>query len=354
MAKEDYQSSTKILLPVGGMDESVQVVDSDVTFARVHGVSPFYLATLQRIFGKKLIDYNPEQSLMGIVQAFNEFGQYGYYVQTMEKLYYHLCEAPPDFHIDFTISATLGTDENNFSLGIYGQRRDGSQPPNPAISCLFGFPDRPVPPPDPEEGTMFENFKFFFNVLLGGSNQVQITGFVFDTNFFVSWIWNNTIGWVCWIVDTSIVTQHYIHFPMSALVGQEFALQVKVKQSDDLSTIRITPTVDGNEGTDILTALGYVDFNAGPTFAEVIQLQYGALGSQIQPVDFSFKELTVGLGLPHSAEIFDSSPLNTVVPPFDGIFTNLGGTPVTAAAGVMTVAYPTGSPRFATAFKTSF
>lgn len=154
MAKQDLLTAGKILLPVGGMDESIQVVDSDVTFASVKGAGPFYLGTLQRLFAKKLIDGNPEQSVMGICQAFNPYGQYGYYVQSMEKLYFHLCEVPANLAIDFTAPTTLGVDENNNSLGIYGQRTDGTIPPSPVISCLFGFPDKPTPPPSPGTWTI--------------------------------------------------------------------------------------------------------------------------------------------------------------------------------------------------------
>lgn len=156
MAKQDQLVKSKLLYPVGGMDESIQVVESDVTFAKVHGAAPFFVATLQRIFAKKLVDVNREQSVMGICQAFNTYGQYGYYVQSQQKLYYHLCEAPPNFAIDFVFPALLGVDEDNNSLSIYGQRQDGSVPPVLINSCLFGFPDRPGAPPDPGAGSVHD------------------------------------------------------------------------------------------------------------------------------------------------------------------------------------------------------
>lgn len=94
--------------PLGGVDEAKSDVDwSDAQTGKlvfkpivsVRGVLSFFQGAHQRMTGKKIIDYNPGQKVMGICQTFNGVCQYGYYVQTQYKLYYHLCSAPPDMRI---------------------------------------------------------------------------------------------------------------------------------------------------------------------------------------------------------------------------------------------------------------
>jgi hypothetical protein len=108
MAKDKYQISDLKFISLGGMDESVS--ETDQTDSQVgalvfkplnvaRGMFPYFQGMHQRMTGKKIIDYNPAQSVMGIVQTFNGVCQYGYYVQTTSKLYYHLCAAPPDMRI---------------------------------------------------------------------------------------------------------------------------------------------------------------------------------------------------------------------------------------------------------------
>lgn len=84
---------------IGGIDESVSLTEA--TLAAASGVFPFFYGSLQRMLGKKIIDYNPDQSVYGIQQVFNGICLYGYYVQTNAKLYYHVCDAPPDLRIVF-------------------------------------------------------------------------------------------------------------------------------------------------------------------------------------------------------------------------------------------------------------
>ena len=131
---------------VGGVDESVQVVDTAFGMAASRGNAFFYVGTPQRLFGKKLVDANPEQSMMGLSQLFNGYGQFGYYVQSMEKLYYHLCETPADLFIDYTLPSDLGVDEDDFTRDIFGQSKNLNLPQDTGISCLFAFPDKPTPP----------------------------------------------------------------------------------------------------------------------------------------------------------------------------------------------------------------
>lgn len=108
MAKDTFQISDLKMTALGGMDESVSQTDmTDIQLGNLNfkplmvasGVFPFFQGMHQRMTGKKIIDYNPNQKVMGIHQTFNGVCQYGYYVQTSAKLYYHLCTAPPDMRI---------------------------------------------------------------------------------------------------------------------------------------------------------------------------------------------------------------------------------------------------------------
>ena len=108
MAKDTLQIQGVDLGPLGGMDEAVTEVDftdaqvGKLTFkplVTVSGILPYFQGNYQRMTGKKIIDFNPGQKVMGICQTFNGVCQYGYYVQTNNKLYYHLCSAPPDMRI---------------------------------------------------------------------------------------------------------------------------------------------------------------------------------------------------------------------------------------------------------------
>lgn len=132
---------------IGGVDESKEDARPSFSLATVSGVFPYFTGSLNRLFGKKLIDANPGQSVMAIAQAFNGFGQFGYYVQTTFKLYYHLCETPADLFIKYVLKTTLGVDVNNKTLNIFGQGQDGAIPKDTVIPCVFDFPDKPVPPP---------------------------------------------------------------------------------------------------------------------------------------------------------------------------------------------------------------
>jgi hypothetical protein len=86
---------------VAGIDESVDLTDKGDTLALAEGVFPFFFGMHQRQFGKKIIDFNPGQKVYGIHQTFNGVCLYGYYVETDQKLYYHVCVAPPDLRIVF-------------------------------------------------------------------------------------------------------------------------------------------------------------------------------------------------------------------------------------------------------------
>ena len=112
MAKDTFQISDQKLDALGGMDESVS--ETDMTDAAigtlvfkplnvVSGAFPFFQGMHQRMTGKKIIDFNPGQKVYAIHQTFNGVCQYGYYVQTSAKLYYHLCTAPPDMRIHWII-----------------------------------------------------------------------------------------------------------------------------------------------------------------------------------------------------------------------------------------------------------
>lgn len=101
MAKDTLRAQPAKLVSVGGMDESVEYTDSSPAFQEVSGSFPFFYGSHQRIFGKKLIDYNPDQKIWGIHQSFNGVCLYGYFVETQAKLYFHVCAAPPDLRIRF-------------------------------------------------------------------------------------------------------------------------------------------------------------------------------------------------------------------------------------------------------------
>ena len=101
MAKDTEDVKGKIFSTVAGIDESIELVSDEPGLAGVNGSFPFFYGMHQRLYGKKLIDFNPGQSVYGVHQTFNGVCLYGYYVQTNEKLYYHLCNAPPDLRIRF-------------------------------------------------------------------------------------------------------------------------------------------------------------------------------------------------------------------------------------------------------------
>lgn len=104
MAQDTQQvkgKSGKIIPAIGGIDESTSLTDDNTSFASNNGVLPFFYGMAQRMFGKKIIDFNPNQKVFGICQTFNGVCLYGYYVQTNNKLYYHVCNAPPDLRIEF-------------------------------------------------------------------------------------------------------------------------------------------------------------------------------------------------------------------------------------------------------------
>lgn len=90
-----------IFQTVGGIDEAALSTTPEPTFNTINGSFPFFHGSHQRMFGKKIIAFNPDQSVYAIHQTFNGICLYGYYVQTSFKLYYHLCDAPPDLRIHF-------------------------------------------------------------------------------------------------------------------------------------------------------------------------------------------------------------------------------------------------------------
>ena len=112
MSKETLQIPGQVQPFLGGINESVDVVDTAEKLADVNGVMPFFSGMFQRQFGKKLIDAYPTKSVWGIHQCFNGICQYGYYIQTNDELYYHLCQAPPDMRINFTLPTYLGVEDD--------------------------------------------------------------------------------------------------------------------------------------------------------------------------------------------------------------------------------------------------
>lgn len=101
MARDTKFAKGKIFEAVAGIDESVPLVSSEPSLASCNGAFPFFYGMHQRIHGKKLIDFNPGQQVHGIHQTFNGVCLYGYYVETDQKLYFHMCDAPPDLRIRF-------------------------------------------------------------------------------------------------------------------------------------------------------------------------------------------------------------------------------------------------------------
>ncbi len=182
MAVEDYDVLAPPLInqPAFGVDESLSEIEMEQVdpvpmshhYARVAGVFPPYYdikaiyeqtddagsGALQRLFGKKLIDANPNQKVFAIAQAYNGFGQYGYYVQTDQKLYFHQCESPKSLSFSLATLQSLGTDENGLSLDIFGhQSSSAAVPPDTSISCVFDFPtgDKPDAPDTAHPGVDF-------------------------------------------------------------------------------------------------------------------------------------------------------------------------------------------------------
>lgn len=101
MAQDTQNTKPKVLLTIGGVDESINLINNEPALGGVAGTFPFFYGMLERMFGKKIIDFNPGQAVYGIQQTFNGVCLYGYYVQTNTKLYYHVCDAPPDLRIKF-------------------------------------------------------------------------------------------------------------------------------------------------------------------------------------------------------------------------------------------------------------
>jgi hypothetical protein len=101
MPRDTLRAASAKLKQVSGMDESVELTDVSPILQEAHGTFPFFYGMNQRMFGKKIIDYNPEQKIWGIHQSFNGVCLYGYYVETNAKLYFHVCSAPPDLRIRF-------------------------------------------------------------------------------------------------------------------------------------------------------------------------------------------------------------------------------------------------------------
>lgn len=110
MAKETLQILGQTTPYLGGINETVDEVDTNEKFAATNGVVPYFSGMFQRLFGKKIIDVYPTKQTWGIHQCFNGICQYGYYVQSNEKLYYHICQAPPDMRINFTLPTDLGVE----------------------------------------------------------------------------------------------------------------------------------------------------------------------------------------------------------------------------------------------------
>lgn len=100
MASDSLEGKPITLGVLSGVDESVDSTSPEAV-SEVGGVFPFFHFAYQRFFGKKIIDYNPDQQVLAIHQAFNGVCLYGYFVETSSKLYYHVCSAPPDLRIRF-------------------------------------------------------------------------------------------------------------------------------------------------------------------------------------------------------------------------------------------------------------
>lgn len=308
MAKADQLTKGKVLLPVGGMDESIQVVESDVTFASVDGAGPFYLATLQRLFGKKLIDRNREQPVMGLAQAFNSFGQYGYYVQSQHKLYYHLCEAPTDFHINFTTPTTLGIDssESNRTLDAFGRSEDGSVLPAVDIPCVFGFPDRPDdidpdPDPDPEPETSTSGL-FQFTLRLNSLPSDTIISLVEAID--PTWAWDiglrinpDTSEWNFTVHDYFHAENEFYFIPIAVEVDVDYVFEIDFRALVD-DTLRLHWDINGTTGVVDETFLQPT--STPPTVADFGGfgfLQFG-LFSETPMMDLLVDNVSVGITTP--------------------------------------------------------
>lgn len=101
MAKDTEHKKGLNLQTIQGMDESISLATKDESVVKNNGSFPFFYGMVQRMFGKKIIDFNPGQAVYAIHQCYNGICLYGYYVQTSAKLYYHVCSAPPDLRIHF-------------------------------------------------------------------------------------------------------------------------------------------------------------------------------------------------------------------------------------------------------------
>lgn len=169
MADQDRTTKQSLTIEAAaGVDELVQELDNVPVFSRINGafndrheVKAVYGAglmliekdpqvpkqgALSRFPGKKLIDANPLEKVYAINQAFNGFGQFGYYVQTDKRLYFHTCESPKDLHINFATLQNLGVDADGNSLGIFALRATNTPNPDNPVSCLFNFPVTSLPP----------------------------------------------------------------------------------------------------------------------------------------------------------------------------------------------------------------
>jgi len=101
MAFDTKKVKGVIFQTAGGVDESLLLTNTEPSVSGINGSFPFFYGMHQRMFGKKIIAFNPNQKIYAIHQAFNGVCLYGYYVQTHNKLYYHTCDAPPDMRIKF-------------------------------------------------------------------------------------------------------------------------------------------------------------------------------------------------------------------------------------------------------------
>lgn len=101
MARNTITEKGKVFATIGGVDESIPLTSDEPIIYSNNGTFPFFYGMHERLFGKKLIDFNPGQKIWGIHQSFNGICLYGYYVETNQKLYFHVCSAPPDLRIRF-------------------------------------------------------------------------------------------------------------------------------------------------------------------------------------------------------------------------------------------------------------
>jgi len=101
VAKQTEQVKSQVVA-ISGVNESLDLANPSAV-AVAGGVFPFFYGSVQRHFGKKLIDFNPGCKVSAIHQVFSGVCVYGYYVETDLKLYYHPCSAPPDLRIKFAM-----------------------------------------------------------------------------------------------------------------------------------------------------------------------------------------------------------------------------------------------------------